>query len=118
MLAGALFVALNMAPTEEMRLIAYQMTPWHALIAVIGSLALLHAMVYRLGFRGQHETGSFRDAFLQFSLPGYALVLLTATYVQWTFGHMDGHGLLEGAITTVVIGVPGAVGAGAARLLV
>ena len=30
MLAGALFLAFNVAPTEEMVLIAFQMTPWHA----------------------------------------------------------------------------------------
>ena len=31
MCVGAVFLSLNVAPTEEMILISYQMTPWHAL---------------------------------------------------------------------------------------
>ena len=118
MVAGALFVALNVAPTEEMQLIAYLMTPWHSLVLVAVSIGLLHAMVYSLGFAGQHEHDRPGLAFMHFTIPGYALVLLVALYVQWTFGHLDGHGLGETLMTTVVIAFPGAVGAGAARLLV
>ena len=51
-------------------------------------------------------------------MPGYAIVLMVALYLQWTFGHLDGHGLGQVLMTTVVIALPGAVGAGAARLLV
>ena len=118
MVAGALFVALNVAPTEEMKLIAYLMTPWQSLVLVALSIALLHAMVYWLGFAGQHEHARPWLAFIHFTVPGYALVLLVALYVQWTFGHLDGHGPGETLMTTVVIAFPGAVGAGAARLLV
>jgi uncharacterized membrane protein len=42
MMAGALFLAFNVAPTEEMILIAFQMTPWHALALGAASVALLH----------------------------------------------------------------------------
>lgn len=118
MVAGALFVALNVAPTEEMQLIAYLMTPWHSLVLVAVSIGLLHVMVYSLGFAGQHDHDRPLLAFMHFTVPGYALVLLVALYVQWTFGHLDGHGLGETLMTTVVIAFPGAVGAGAARLLV
>lgn len=118
MAAGALFVALNVAPTEEMRLISYQMAPWQALLLVLGSIAILHAMVYSLGFRGQHGHDRPWLALLHFSLPGYAIVLGVALYLQWTFGHLDGHGPGQILMTTVVIALPGAVGAGAARLLV
>ena len=118
MVAGALFVALNVAPTEEMQLIAYMMTPWHSLVLVAVSIGLLHALVYWLGFAGQHEHDQPLLAFIRFTVPGYALVLLVALYVQWTFGHLDGHGLGETLMITVVIAFPGAVGAGAARLLV
>lgn len=118
MVAGALFVALNVAPTEEMQLISYLMTPWHALLLVAVSIGLLHAMVYSLGFAGQHDHDRPWLALVHFTVPGYALVLLVALYVQWTFGHLDGHGLGETVMTTTVIALPGAVGAGAARLLV
>lgn len=118
MAAGALFVALNVAPTEEMRLISYQMAPWQGLALAGLSIGVLHAMVYWLGFAGQHDHDRPALAFLHFTVPGYAIALLIAFYVQWTFGHIDGHGLGESVMTATVIAFPGAIGAGAARLLV
>jgi len=41
MLAGALFFSLNVAPTEEMVLISYKMTDWHALVLVAVSVVFL-----------------------------------------------------------------------------
>ena len=118
MMVGALFVAFNVAPTEEMVLIAYKMTPWHALGLAALSVALLHAVVYSLGFAGQHSHESGWRAFAHFTVPGYAIALLVGLYVQWTFGHMDGQGPERLAMTTVVLAFPGALGAGGARLLV
>lgn len=118
MAAGALFVALNVAPTEEMRLISYLMSPWQALMLAALSIGILHAMVYALGFAGQHDHDRPVLAFLHFTVPGYAIALLIALYVQWTFGHLDGHGPGEIVMTAVVIAFPGAIGTGAARLLV
>jgi putative integral membrane protein (TIGR02587 family) len=118
MVAGALFLALNMAPTEEMILIAYKMTAVHAVALVLASLAIMHAVVYLVGFAGQEEQGRPVTAFVHYTLAGYGLVLLTALYVLWVFGRTDGHGLAETVDAMVVLGFPGALGAAAARLLV
>ena len=45
MCIGALFLGLNVAPTEEMILISYKMTKWHALILILASLVLMHGFV-------------------------------------------------------------------------
>lgn len=118
MVAGALFLALNLAPTEEMILIAYRMTPWHAVALIAVSLALMHAIVYRAGFAGQEEQGHPGAAFTHFTLAGYGLVLLVSLGVLWVFGRTDGHGLAEIVDAAVVLAFPGSVGAAAARLLV
>ncbi|HYD26712.1 TIGR02587 family membrane protein [Brevundimonas sp.] len=118
MVAGALFLALNVAPTEEMILIAYRMTPWHAVALIAVSLAVMHAIVYRTGFAGEHEQGHPATAFLHYTLAGYGLVLLVSLYVLWVFGRTDGHGLTEIVDAAVVLSFPGALGAAAARLLV
>ncbi|KQW86788.1 TIGR02587 family membrane protein [Brevundimonas sp. Root1279] len=118
MVAGALFLALNIAPTEETVLIAYRMGPWRAVGLVLVSLALMHAVVYLAGFAGQEEQGHPVAAFFHYTLPGYALVLLTSLYVLWIFGRIDGMHASEIADAMVVLSFPGALGAAAARLLV
>ena len=118
MVAGALFLTLNMAPTEEMVLIAYRMSSAHVVALMLASIVLLHVVVYSIGFAGQEEQGKPVTAFFHYTLPGYALCLLVALYVLWVFGRTDGHGLGETVDAMVVLGFPGALGAAAARLLV
>lgn len=121
MAAGAIFLAFNVAPTEEMVLIAYQMTPWHALALVVVSLIVMHAFVYAVEFQGQArvpEEISFWSVFLRFTVVGYAMALLMSFYMLWTFGRLDGLAPQQIISVLVVLGFPAAVGAAAARLIV
>ena len=115
---GALFLAFNVAPTEEMVLIGYRMTSWHAAALIVVSVGILHALVYTVGFAGQHEHESPLMAFLHFTLPGYGIALLVSLYVLWTFGRTDSESVDGVMRSVVVLGFPGALGAAAARLLV
>lgn len=117
---GALYIAFNVAPTEEMVLIAYRMTPVHAALLVLLSLIVLHAIVYAVGFRGQHapEHESQRDLFAYFTLAGYAVALAISIYVLWTFGRLDGVGVADAAATAAVLAFPASLGAAVARLVV
>lgn len=120
MLAGALFLAFNVAPTEEMILIGYKMNPWQSLTLMLASLLVLHVMVFAIGFAGQEEPEGFGIArrFLVFTVPGYAIALTVSFYVLWTFGRVDGNALAPIAGTVVVLGFPAAIGAAIARLVV
>ncbi len=117
--AGALFLAFNVAPTEEMILIAYKLSIWHTLLFVVVSLVLLHTFVYAVGFGGQEpaEEGFF-SVLLRFTVVGYAVALLVSLYVLWTFGRTDGVGTYEIAKMTIVLGFPSALGAALARLMI
>ena len=121
MAAGALFLAFNVAPTEEMQLIAYLMSTWHLLALILVSLLLLHLFVYRVGFAGQEEhaegAGSVRT-FLAYTIPGYGVALVVGLFVLWTFGRVDGTAPDQVAATMAVIAFPGALGAAIARLVV
>jgi putative integral membrane protein (TIGR02587 family) len=120
MVVGALFLALNLAPTEEMVLIGYKMTEWHALVLVIVSLVIMHGFVYAVEFRGgstRPEGVSVWSAFLHFTIVGYAIALLISAYVLWSFGNLDSTSLQESVLATVVLAFPAAVGAAAARLI-
>lgn len=118
MVVGALFLALNMAPTEEMALIAWRLGPLRTVALLVASLAVMHALVYAVGFAGQEEHGRPVLAFFHFTLAGYGLVLLTCLYVLWLLGRTDGQGAHEIASLAVVLGFPASLGAAAARLLV
>lgn len=121
MMAGALFLAFNVAPTEEMILIGFKMTPWHSLALIAVSLALLHALVFSVGFAGQEEAPKgygFDRRFLIYTVPGYAIALLVSFYTLWTFGRADGGDIGAIAATVVVLGFPAAIGAAVARLVV
>ncbi|ORE98610.1 TIGR02587 family membrane protein [Aurantimonas sp. 22II-16-19i] len=120
MAAGALFVSFNVAPTEEMMLIAFQMTIWHELALVALSLVLMHGLVYSLSFKGEHGhdgTASFFGIFARFTLVGYVLVLAISFTMLWIFGRTDETSLVEILSATIVLGFPGALGAAAARLI-
>jgi len=121
MLAGALFLAFNVAPTEEMILIGFQMSVWQSLALVLVSLLLLHALVFAAGLAGEEEAPEgygLGRRFLAYTIPGYGIGLLVSLYVLWTFGRTDGTGLGEIAGTLIVLGFPAAVGAAIARLVV
>lgn len=118
MIVGALFLALNMAPTEEMALIAWRIGPLQTAALLLASLIVMHALVYAVGFAGQEDHGRPGLAFFHFTLAGYGLVLLTCLYVLWLLGRADGQGAHEIAGLAVVLGFPASLGAAAARLLV
>ena len=120
MAAGAVFLAFNVAPTEEMILIAAAITPWHALALMAASLLMMHAFVYAVEFRGQARQpagGAAHSAFLHYTLTGYAVALLLSAYVLWTFGRFEGTGVVFQVQTTIVLGLPASLGAAAARLV-
>ena len=121
MLAGALFLAFNVAPTEEMILISFRMTPWHGLALVLASILTLHAFVYSLDFAGEEKLpgdGGFWKSFFGYSLPGYAIALTVSLYVLWTFGRTEEAAAAQIAMMTAVLGFPSALGAAVARLVV
>jgi putative integral membrane protein (TIGR02587 family) len=120
MAAGAVFLSLNVAHTEEMILISYQMTPVHALALSMFSVVLMHAFVYSLEFQGTSDIPYGTPGwsiFLRYTVVGYAICLIISAYVLWTFGRISGLAIEEIAMTTVVLAFPAAIGAAAARLI-
>lgn len=120
MATGALFLALNVAPTEEMVLIAQKMSAWQAVALALISLVIMHAFVYSLEFSGEvaiPEGTPFWSVFVRFTVAGYAVALIISLYVLWTFGRSDGLSLHQLVTTVIVLGFPAAVGASAARLV-
>lgn len=121
MAAGALFLGFSVAPTEEVMLISFRMSPWHSIALIALSILLLHVLVYSVGFRGQEQpqgaNGAF-SIFLRFTLVGYALAVLVSLYLLWTFGRVEGVNPAQIAGMVAVLAFPGALGAAIARLVI
>lgn len=121
MLAGALFLGFNLAPTEEMILISFQMSAVQSIILVLISIILLHAIVYTVGFKGQEKPvgpTSFWSIFLRFTITGYAIAALVALYLLWTFGRIGETSATQIVGMVAVLAFPGAIGAAFARLVI
>lgn len=120
MAVGALFLCLNVAPTEEMILLSFKMTPWHAIAVIFASIALMHGFVYALSFMGGHDLEAGTPgwhALIRFTLPGYLVALAISLYCLWTFHRLDDVATTQAMVTVVVLSLPGAIGAAAARLI-
>jgi putative integral membrane protein (TIGR02587 family) len=120
MCVGALFLSLNVAPTEEMELISYKMTEWHAMAVLALSILLMHGFVFAMEFKGEPslpEGTPWWSAFVRFTLVGYALAFLISLCILWIFGRTDGLSIAPAVMSTVVLAFPAAIGAAAARLI-
>ncbi len=120
MFVGALFLAWNIAPTEEVLLLGQRIDALRGVFIALLSIGILHAFMFALEFRGQPdipEDTSAWELLLRETVVGYALALLLSAYVLWTFGSLAGLSLSAALLTIVVLALPAAVGAAAARLI-
>ena len=117
---GAIFLAFQLAPTEEMVLIGHQMSEWHAVALAVISLCVMQAFLYSIEAgkqEGVFSASLFWVVFLRFTILGYALALIISLYVLWTFGRLNGAAMAQIVMATLVLGFPAALGASAARLI-
>ncbi len=118
---GAIFLSMSVAPTEEMVLISYQMTNWHAAALAVTTLLMMHGFIYAVEKRGQEKEidsqTPFWSLFLRYTVVGYGVVLLISFYLLWTFGSIDDMGFAEKLQVTIVLGFPAALGGSASRLI-
>lgn len=117
---GALFLSLNIAPTDEMMVLAYKMTIWHAIVVALLSIMLMHGFVYAVSFIGGHELSPqtpWWHAFIRFTLPGYVMALAISIFALWVFERLDDSSVVEIMLSVIVLGLPAALGAAGARLI-
>ena len=120
MLLGALFLSLSIVPTDEIVVLAFEMSAWHELATIFATLGLMHAFVYALELPGGERGASGAAlwfSFLRYTVVGYAAVLLLVLYLLWTAGRFDGLPTDRILSMTVVAGLPGGLGAAIARLV-
>ncbi len=120
MIVGALFLALNVAPTEEIRLITYQMTSWHLLALFMVTFVIMYIFSFASstspGRNSHWASNSF--IYLARTCTAFVVALVTSVLMLWVFGHTDGLGTGQFVAISIVLLFPAGIGAAAARLII
>jgi putative integral membrane protein (TIGR02587 family) len=115
---GAVLIAANVAPTEEIRRIASAIDGPQLLALVALGLILTAVIGFYSDFAG--SGGGERPsagAIVRSVVIGYAVALGVAAGLLWFFGQLDGMAPVPALERVVVLSVPAALGASAGRLL-
>lgn len=116
---GAVLVAANVAPTEEIEAIARTLSIGQQLGITGLTVAIGVLVLYSSDFRGSRDHVLFnaRTDVLFGALATYLVSMLAAAALLWFFGRFDANGPAFCLAETIVLGLPTAIGASAGRLL-
>lgn len=115
---GAMLFAANVAPTEEIVVIASEAGVEKLLGIAVLSLLLTALVLYYIEFTGSERfvRGDGLISVVVGTVISYTVALLVSAAVLWFFGRLD-EGLLTCVAQTIVLGFAATLGASAGRLL-
>ncbi len=118
-LSGALIFSWNVAPTEEIVMIASRLLPWQHLLIVLVSLGLCYLIIFAAGFKDHQPIvdGPFQHPLAE-TLMAYAVSLVVSLVLLQLVGVPEATGSLSMTVMcTVTLGLVATVGASAGRLV-
>lgn len=119
-LIGAIVFSFNIAPTEEVVMIATRVPPWQHLLILAASLGLCYLILFASGFQSQrvYVTTVFQHPLAE-TVMAVAIALLVSAGLLLLVGAPQATGSVSLAIyCTVALGLPAAVGGAAGRLVI
>lgn len=116
---GAVLIAANIAPTDEIPDIARTVTPVQQLGLTAATLLVGALVLYASDFHGarDHVRHRGRVDVLSGTVVNYLISLGAAATLLWFFGRFDDCGPSFCLAQSIVLGLPTAIGASAGRLL-
>lgn len=119
---GAVFVAFNIAPTDEIPMLAASSSPTWLLAMVAASLLVSYCIVFEAGFSTRAKRRQQRGVLqrpLTETVVCYLVSLLAAAIMLWLFQNLDlGSPWTMSLQHVVLLGLPACVGGAAGRLAV
>jgi putative integral membrane protein (TIGR02587 family) len=117
---GSILFAANVAPTEEIVVIATEASSWKLAALAAVSLAIGWLVLHFSNFHGTPQNLPPRSVFVRLSETAayYALALAVSALTLWFFRRLDGVSLGTAIAEIVVLGFAGILGASAGRLLI
>jgi putative integral membrane protein (TIGR02587 family) len=121
-IVGGLFLSLSVAPTDEIGVLAAELTVQHELALIGLSLLISYVMVFVSGFdpelRRPNGGGLFRHPASETAM-AYAISLAVAFATLYVFGGVTADTPPSSAISqSLVLGLPAAIGGAAGRLVI
>ncbi|MDQ2997602.1 MAG: TIGR02587 family membrane protein [Chloroflexota bacterium] len=116
---GAILIAANVAPTEEIIMLAVEIESWRLLGLAFFSIILSALILHYSDFQSTQSldpTHGFFGVFCS-TIITYAVALISSAMLLWFFGSFDGFALITCLAETIVLGVAAVLGASAGRLL-
>lgn len=117
---GAVFVALNIAPTDEIPMLTAAMTAVHILALMAASILVSYGIVFVAGFARQDrrhaQVGLFQRPLTE-TIVSYLVALASAALMLALFQRLEGPWAAD-LRHVVVLGFPAAVGGAAGRLAI
>ena len=116
---GAVLFAANVAPTEEIVMLAVEISAWRVMGLALFSLAAAALILYYSEFAGARERVPFdrHHDVLVGTIVTYSVALVASALILWFFGRFDGQSLFVCVAQTIVLGVAATLGSSAGRLL-
>lgn len=117
---GAVVLATNIAPTDEVVVLALESSPWQLLVMVFVSLGLGGLiMVFSDLMENREDRRLPRWARYSVGISlSYAVALLSSAVILFLFGRFDGMAMASKVALTVVLSVPASMGAAAGKILI
>jgi putative integral membrane protein (TIGR02587 family) len=118
-LCGAVLFAANVAPTEEVIMIATETTSSKLLVMALLSLLIGGLILFYIDFNGSQRFSKTRSikTVLFGATVTYAIALFASTAILWFFGRFDGIAPIICLSEIIVLGLAATLGASAGRLL-
>jgi putative integral membrane protein (TIGR02587 family) len=119
---GALLLSLNIAPTDEVQILAGELSELQLVGLLAFALIITYVIVFEAGFRNQQRRRQARGAFqtpLTETVVAYLLSLAVCYAILRLLGSLPADAALGTVLShVVVLGFPAALGAAAGRLAV
>lgn len=121
-LIGAIFIAFNIAPTDEVPMLAAAIGGPRLLLVVAVSLVVSYAIVFEAGFGAEEQREQQRGVLQRPSsetIASYLAALLAAAAMLWFFEQLRfGDPWTLWLRYTIILGLPATIGGAAGRLAV
>lgn len=118
---GAVLIASNIAPTDEVPIIGFETNPFKILMIFIFSIAVGAAILNYINFKGSKKMNGHKSSMKEVVFGTaimYSIALGVSFFMLWIFNRFDGVSLYGIIAQVIVLALPATLGASAGRFLI